>query len=178
MVVEAVTHALQWIASRGSSQNTHAIILMDSVSLLQCKVKWKAHTAMCQWLTFTSESSCVYTALDMPERREMTENCKQPSQVACMSKDLRYWGAWDITCGHRAKDITSSIAWRREAWKEEALDDLPWRDKRGPSSVRWTLALFQRKRWGNLWEMGWSAYGLFQAQRHDLELNWMFAYHI
>ena len=23
------------------------------------------------------------------------------------------------------KDITPSIAWRREAWKEEALDDLP-----------------------------------------------------
>jgi len=28
-------------------------------------------------------------------------------------------------CGHKAKDITPSIAWRREAWKEEALDDLP-----------------------------------------------------
>ena len=32
---------------------------------------------------------------------------------------------WDAACGHKAKDITSSIAWRREAWKEEALDDLP-----------------------------------------------------
>ena len=26
---------------------------------------------------------------------------------------------------HTAKDITPSIAWRREARKEEALDDLP-----------------------------------------------------
>jgi len=25
---------------------------------------------------------------------------------------------------HKAKDITPSIAWRGEAWKEEALDDL------------------------------------------------------
>ena len=32
------------------------------------------------------------------------------------------------TCGHKAKDITPSIAWRRK----EALDDLPWKDKRGP----------------------------------------------
>ena len=31
----------------------------------------------------------------------------------------------DTTCGLKAKDITPSIAWRREAWKEEALDDLP-----------------------------------------------------
>ena len=29
------------------------------------------------------------------------------------------------SCGHKAKDITPSITWRREAWKEEALDDLP-----------------------------------------------------
>ena len=29
------------------------------------------------------------------------------------------------SCVYEAKDITSSIAWRREAWKEEALDDLP-----------------------------------------------------
>ena len=38
MEVEAVTHALRWIASRGDSQTTHAIILTDSISLLQ-KVK-------------------------------------------------------------------------------------------------------------------------------------------
>ena len=31
----------------------------------------------------------------------------------------------------RQKDITLSIAWRREAWKEEALDDLPRKDERG-----------------------------------------------
>ena len=38
MEVEAVTHALRWIASRGDSQTTHTIILTDSMSLLQ-KVK-------------------------------------------------------------------------------------------------------------------------------------------
>ena len=38
MAVEAVTHALRWIASRGDSRTTHAIILTDSKSSLQ-KVK-------------------------------------------------------------------------------------------------------------------------------------------
>ena len=33
--VEAVTHALRWIASRGDSQAPHAMIFTDSVSLLQ-----------------------------------------------------------------------------------------------------------------------------------------------
>ena len=65
-----------------------------------------------------------------------------------------------------------SIAWRREAWKEEALDDLPWKDERRPTPVRRTLEPFQRQLWGNFWETGWSAYGLFRAHRHHLELNW------
>ena len=65
--------------------------------------------------------------------------------------------AWDTTCGHKAKDITPSIAWRREAWKEEVLDDLLSKDERGPSSVRWTLEPFQRWCWENFWETGWSA---------------------
>ena len=35
MEMEAVTHALRQIASRGDSQTTHAIILTDSMNLLQ-----------------------------------------------------------------------------------------------------------------------------------------------
>ena len=35
MEVEAVTHALRWIDSRGDSQTTPAIILTDSMILLQ-----------------------------------------------------------------------------------------------------------------------------------------------
>ena len=58
---------------------------------------------------------------------------KQPSHVACFSEDLKCWEAWDTTCGHKAKDITTSIAWRREAWKEEALSLIHiWRCRRWP----------------------------------------------
>ena len=87
-------------------------------------------------------------------------------------EDLKCWEAWDSTCGHKAKDITPLTAWRREAWKEEELDNLPWKDERGPSSIRRTLELFQRQRWGNFWKTGCSAYGLFRAHKYHLELNW------
>ena len=105
---------------------------------------------------------CGCPALDMPEWREMTKQtvwqAKQPLQVACISEDIMCWGAWDTTCGHKAKDSTPLNAWRREAWKEEAFNDLPWKDERGPSSIRWTLGLFQRQRWENCWKTGWSTY--------------------
>ena len=79
------------------------------------------------------------------------------------------------TCTGRA--LASQKIWcveehRRETWKEEALDDLCWKDERGPSSFRQTLQLFQRQCWGNFWEMEWSADGLFRTHRYHLELNW------
>ena len=46
MEVEAVIHALRWIASRGDSRTTHAIILTDSMSLLQ---KMKSGTGSPDW---------------------------------------------------------------------------------------------------------------------------------
>ena len=43
--VEAVTHALRWIASRGDSRTTRAIIVTDSMSLQQkVTVEWEAQT--------------------------------------------------------------------------------------------------------------------------------------
>ena len=73
---------------------------------------------------------CGWTALDVPEWREMTEQtdwrAKQPSQVACFSEDLKCWGAHDTTCGHKgkAKDIRPSITWRRETREKEVQDVL------------------------------------------------------
>ena len=111
----------------------------------------------------------------MPEWREMTEQidwrAKQLSQVAGFSEDLKCWGAWNTTSGHNAKDITRSITWRREAWKEEALGDLPWKDERGPSSLRWTLELFQRQRWKLLSERRGGAH-MGISDCIDSILNW------
>ena len=55
MEVEAATHVLRWIATRGDSRTTHAIIFTDSMSLLQ-KVEREAQTGMCQWLTPPSKT--------------------------------------------------------------------------------------------------------------------------
>ena len=80
-------------------------------------------------------------------------------------------GAWDSTCGHKAKDITQSIAWRREAWTEEALVNLPWMGESEPSSIRRTLKPMQRRRSGNFWDRV-ERYGFFPAHSYHLELNW------
>ena len=85
-------------------------------------------------------------------------NQERPSRYTGRQSNPQKWLAsqriWSVvkletTRGYKAKDITPSITWRREAWKEEALDDLPWKNKRGPSSIRWTLEPFQRHCWGN-----------------------------
>ena len=131
--------------------------MRNIVLLLIVKTAVMLHqTGMCQWSTSTFKNSCGCTALDMLEWMEMTEQTdwrtKQPSQKDCVLEDLKCWGTWDSTCRHTELDITPSISWRRETWKEQALDDLPWKDERGPSSIRWTLEPFQRQRCGNFWD--------------------------
>ena len=73
---------------------------------------------MCNVSTSIFRNSSECTALDMPEWREMTERidwrATQPSQVDCFLEGQKCWGDWDTTCGHKAKDITLSITWRKE----------------------------------------------------------------
>ena len=92
--------------------------------------------------------------------------------VACISEHRKCWGAWDTTCGHKTRDITPSIAWSREAWNEEALDDLPWKDERIPSSIRRIIWNCFKSMLRKFWETECSAYGLFRTHRYHLELNW------
>ena len=83
---------------------------------------------MCQRATSTCENSCGCTALDMPEWREMTEQiqlrAKQPSQMACFPEDLKCWGAWDTTCGHKAKNITRLRQGRAHMGFSERIDTI------------------------------------------------------
>ena len=128
---------------------------------------------MCRWSTSTFDNSCWWTALDMQsegKRLSRQTGGQSNPHVACFLKDLKCWEAWDTTCGQKAKDITPSMAWRREALKEEVLDDLPWKGERGPSSIRWTFEPFQRQRWENDWETG-GAHMTF-SERINTILNW------
>ena len=89
--MEAVTYALRWITSRGDNQSTHAIILTESMSLLQ---KVNSGMESPDWHVSVFDihlRGC--TVLDMPESKEMTEQidwlANQPSQAGCVSEDLK-----------------------------------------------------------------------------------------
>ena len=68
MEVEAVTHALRWVVSRGDSRTTHVLILTDSMSLLQ---KVKGGMGSPDWnvsvVDIHLRNSFGRTALDMPK---------------------------------------------------------------------------------------------------------------
>ena len=158
----------------------------DTLSPCLCRYDWLQHWSDTLYLRVsvamigynTEVTLYISTPLStdavstLPQVWLMIVVAEQLSQVAFFSEDLKCWGAWDTTCGYKTKDITPSIACRRDAWKEEALYDILWKDERGPSSIKRTLELLQRRHWGNFWETGWSAYGLFWAHRYHLELNW------
>ena len=103
---------------------------------------------------------------------------KQP--VDCYLEDLKCWQtlrhyqrkcceAWYTTCRHKAKDITLWIAWRREAWKQEVLDNLLWKDERGSSSIRQTRTI-SKAMLGKLLRWGGACMGFFE--HIDTILNW------
>ena len=58
--MEVVTHTLRWIASKGISQTTHAIILTGSMNLQKKKKKVKSELG---------STSIFKDVLDMPESR-------------------------------------------------------------------------------------------------------------
>ena len=95
---------------------------------------------------------------------------RQPLQVACVSEDLKCWGAWDT--GLDAKPRTYTVGRLEERSVERGSAQQSWKDVKGPSSIRPTLELSQRQHWVNFWEMGWNAYRLPQGHRYHLELNW------
>ena len=141
-------------------------------SYINYKVKCKAW-----WSTSTFENSCGCTALDMPEWREMAEQIDWQAGKATLTNSLLLNRPEMLSSLRHYRQVQSQgltplITWKRESWKKEVLDNLPWKDERGPWSIRWTLEPFQRQHWRNFCEMGWSTYGLFQAHRYHLELNW------
>ena len=60
----------------------------------------------------------------------------------------------DTTGRHKTKELMALVKWGREVWKKEVINNLPWKDERGSSSVRQTLEYFKgnagetSKRWG------------------------------
>ena len=100
-------------------------VSMVSIHIWKSPVSVLPSTCWCEWEVM----------------EEIDWQAKQPSHVVCFSEYLKCWEAWDTTCGHKAKDITPLIAWKREAWKEEVLDNLPWKDETRRSWTKLNLNL-------------------------------------
>ena len=58
------------------------------------------------------------TAADGHNEQDQTQHRKK------FARD-KWKNVSDAACGHKAKGITPPIAWGKQAWKEETLDDLP-----------------------------------------------------
>ena len=78
---------------------------------------------------------------------------KKRSQAACLvSGNLKlYWGTWDITCGHKAKDWhhSTDLSAGGQRRVKRCSRDLPWKYERGPSLVRRILENWRRRFKGN-----------------------------
>ena len=132
------------------------------------KVEWEAQIGMCQGPTSTFENRSIL--LWMQEWRETIEQidwrAKLPSRKIWSVQKLEILAAginW-------AKDITTSIAWRRGS------------ARRASFKGRKRTIINQDEHWnrfkGNIWKTfetrdgSHNFYGLFQAHRYHLELNW------
>ena len=129
----------------------------------------------CWWSTSTFENSCwVYC----PGHAGVKANDRadRPAGKATLTsglllgrpealRSLRHY-LQTQSQGHHTIDRL-----RREVLKEEAPDDIPWKDEKGPSSIRRTLEPFQRQRWGNFWDRRGEAHMGF-SERIDTILNW------
>ena len=88
MEVEAVTHAIQWLTSQRDSQITHAIILTDSMNLLQrWNLEWTAPTGTQPCTVFGCKDFCRSTVLGTPESAGMNGQidwqAQQISRLVC-----------------------------------------------------------------------------------------------
>ena len=145
-------------------------------------MEWKALTGT--WSASAFENSCGCPALDMPHSREMTEQmdwrAKQALQVVLRLRRSKVLRSLRHICGHEAKDITPMKRLmpggeRRGKTKYSTVFLERMRKGHWPhcqSDEHWNC--FKGNVGGNVSGMGWSAHGLFWAQKipSSTELNW------
>ena len=82
-------------------------------------------------------------------------------------------GAWTVSAGRLFQSVIAvewEGCWTSEHWRQVSVS--VWSLKgRERAIIRRTLGVLQRRRWGNFWETGWSAYGLFRAHIYHVVLN-------
>ena len=169
MEVEAVTHAIQWLASQHDAQITHAIILTDSMNLPQKGRIWNglpclAHShAQSSATNFGYKDFCGSTVLGTPESVGMNGQidwqAQQMSHLVCSLAGQRCSEAWETFWTWAGQGITALTAWRKEEWRKEAANFPTSKVENNLSSTKQILAMFRGQPWGDCWEMGRSVYG-------------------
>ena len=125
------------------------------------------------WLSLGWAPVAAFTAtvLDQTNRRSLTPSSQihhlsavRPDHCSVFqtADDIQ----WNVSCtpSYFINELNAACI--------QVLDDLLWKDEKGQLSIRRTLKLFQRQHWGNFWETGWGAYGLFRALRYQIEPTW------
>ena len=83
------------------------------------------------WVCKTDCSAVICHSLC--EGRKIASS-KQTPQVACVSEDLKYWGAWDYTCGHSTISFLSLLEERSAERGSAGRSYL--KDEKVPSSAK------------------------------------------
>ena len=151
--VEAVTHAIQWLASQRDARITHAIILTDSMNLLQ-KVEsgmgcpnW--HTAMHSlqlqrllWIYCPGHAGV--SGNERADRLASTADITSGLQLgsAEVLRGLRNFLSTDKPEHHSTDRL-------KEEWRKGAADIPPSKAENDLCSTRQILAPFRRQPWGD-----------------------------
>ena len=94
---------------------------------------------VCLCSTSTCKESCgcaVLNMLDSNRADKLDGKATITNGLRLGSSDL-FQELESLPDDTKPNDITQSITWRREAWKEEALDNVPRKDEKGPSDEHW-----------------------------------------
>ena len=175
MEVEAVTRAIQWLASQHDAQITRAIILTDSMSLLQ-KVESgmgcpDRHTAMHN----LQLQGLLWIYCPGHARVNGNEQADRLASTADITSGLQL-GRAEVLRGLRnfpnidrpEHDSTD----RLKEWEvEKGSSRRSTLQGRERSVFNQTLALFWGQPWGDCWETGQSVFGPFRALWCHLELK-------
>ena len=173
MEVKAVTNVIRWIASRGDSRTTHAHRFNEFTTK-------KVESGM-------GSPDWNVSMVDIDFRKLLWVYCPGHAGVKGNDRADRLAGKATLTSVLllERSEVSRSLRHylRAQSQGHHTIDRLEERGvdmqtfflertrKGHRHAVRRTLEPFQRRRWGNFRETGWSAHGLFRAQRYHLELN-------
>ena len=136
----------------------------------KCKVEWHVtlfNTHFQKLLLIYILSWTFWSQGKWPSR--LTGGKKQPSQMNCVSEDLKCWGAWDTPCGRKAKDLSHHRSpggkRRRKNDIEMTRQGLVWTRQKNENSFKGNML-------GIWWETAWRAHIILWASPSALRMPW------